>query len=247
MSFKIPSLEGYFGGKAGSGTYQQIINIIPPHRVFGVPFLGHCGITRNIKKASVTILNDFDSTVTDAWYDYLPNLDSHGWFIHNTDFRIFLDLYFSRMLNKEDTVIYCDPPYLRDTCLSNHKYNVELTNADHLELLEMAKKFKNAKVLISTYDNDMYQNELKGWNKIQFQSRTRAGVATETVYFNYEKPTKLHDYWYFGNDYKEREQYLIKKNNLIAKFDRMTPLEQNYFADALKTEFKTLFNGCSST
>lgn len=32
--------ETYFGGKAGSGTYQTIINQIPPHRVYIEPFVG---------------------------------------------------------------------------------------------------------------------------------------------------------------------------------------------------------------
>ena len=79
----------------------------------------------------------------------------------------------------------------------------------------------------------MYQHELKDWNKIHFTSQTRKGVAVETVYFNYNMPTELHDYSYIGSDYKEREQYKLKRSRLIDKFNRMTQLERNYYMEAL--------------
>lgn len=36
----------YLGGKSQAGTYQRIINLIPPHDVYIEPFLGGGAIAR---------------------------------------------------------------------------------------------------------------------------------------------------------------------------------------------------------
>ena len=69
-NFIIPGLENYFGSKGGNGVYQQIISHITPHKVFVVPFLGHCAITRNITPADILILNDASEKVITQWSYY---------------------------------------------------------------------------------------------------------------------------------------------------------------------------------
>ena len=59
--------ETYFGGKAGSGTYQTIINQIPPHRTYIEPFVGGGAIWRNKLPATISLLNDVDLAVVDRW------------------------------------------------------------------------------------------------------------------------------------------------------------------------------------
>lgn len=234
MSFKIPGMDTYFGGKGGSGTYQQIINIIPPHDCLVIPFVGNCGIARNIKSAHKTIINDIDPQIVLLWMKFIKdNYPPEGDFIvANEKALAFLDS--PVVLDSLETVIYLDPPYPMDSRKSNHKYNFEMTDNDHLELLEAIKHFKNARVLISTYDNPIYANALKGWSKISFTSQTRNGVATETVYFNYEMPDKLHDYQYFGKDYRKREQYKLKRGRLLEKLDKMPQIERNFYLEALR-------------
>ncbi|MFC4218997.1 hypothetical protein [Flagellimonas marina] len=192
MPIKIPELEGYFGGKGGSGVYQNIINLIPPHKRFAVPFLGHCGITRNILPATTTLVNDIDPAVIRHWTDYY-NSNPFGrnkngtlddmWF-HNLHWEVFLTYY---KFDQSDSFIYWDPPYPKKTRKSNHQYTFEMTDDDHVTLLSRLLGFKKAMQAISTYDNPLYQEMLggAGWNKKSFQARTRQGVATETVYFNY--------------------------------------------------------------
>lgn len=51
----------YPGGKAASGTYQQIINLIPPHRVYIETHLGGGAIVRAKRPAAVNILIDLDA------------------------------------------------------------------------------------------------------------------------------------------------------------------------------------------
>ncbi len=234
MSFKVNALEGYFGGKGGSGTYQQIINLIPPHNTLVIPFLGHCGITRNIKPCQNWYLNDINKDVVKAWEIYWKQTSTLDIFAPNTNF---LTTDWRDVLNinmdQHHVVHYLDPTYRPEDRKSKHRYPYELTEADHLEILERANNFSCSPVLISTYDNKVYESNLKGWNKISFEAKTRHGMATETVYFNYEPPKELHDYRYMGNDYRERHDYKRKRKHLTKKFERMTALERSYFMNAL--------------
>ena len=83
---------------------------------------------------------------------------------------------------------------------------------------------------------------LSNWNKISFQSKTRRGMATETVYFNYEPPIRLHDYRYFGDNFKQREHYKLKRNRLVAKFAKMSEQERIFYAHALVNEFDDIIS-----
>lgn len=48
----------YFGGKNSNGTYQSIINEIPPHNNLIIPFAGNCAITRIINSSAHIYLKD---------------------------------------------------------------------------------------------------------------------------------------------------------------------------------------------
>ena len=80
-------------------------------------------------------------------------------------------------------------------------------------------------VLISHYPDPRYDEVLKNWRKVSFQSNTRRGTATENLYANYEHPTgELHDYRYIGDNKDER--YNLKHRtakNLIGKLEGMEP------------------------
>lgn len=85
----------------------------------------------------------------------------------------------------EDVFIYADPPYLHGT-RKNYLYRHEMTDADHEELLKILLKHPG-KVLLSGYENDLYNDMLKGWNKAQKVTRAEGGRArTETLWMNYE-------------------------------------------------------------
>ena len=87
--------------------------------------------------------------------------------------------------NTEDVFIYADPPYLHGT-RKNYLYKHEMTDANHKELLDVLVRHKG-KVLLSGYDNDMYNNTLQGWNKVQKATIEDGGRARiETLWMNYE-------------------------------------------------------------
>jgi DNA adenine methylase len=65
--------------------------------------------------------------------------------------------------NTSDVLIYADPPYVTSTIQSHDKlYAHEMTDADHIEMLEALKAHKGF-VLLSGYDNDIYRDYLQGW------------------------------------------------------------------------------------
>jgi hypothetical protein len=57
----------YPGGKSGAGVYQQIINQIPPHRVYIEPFLGRGAVLLHKRPAIVSIGIDSDTAVCNWW------------------------------------------------------------------------------------------------------------------------------------------------------------------------------------
>lgn len=50
----------YDGGKNGEGTYQRIINQIPPHRVYVELFAGSAAVLRKKRPAEVSVVCDLD-------------------------------------------------------------------------------------------------------------------------------------------------------------------------------------------
>jgi DNA adenine methylase len=213
----------YIGGKSGAGTYQQIINRIPPHSVYVEPFLGHGGIFRHKKIASLSILNDINQQIIDRWRKIkIPGCQVsedryQGNLFNKPDKPVVVfsqhnGIKLIQRFNKSlDTFIYCDPPYLIQARRSQQKlyaYEWE-TDADHINLAA-ALHTVNCNVMISTNVNDLYYKLYKGWNVHKFKSTTRAGSQDELIFFNYDPPEVLHDCRYLGNDYRERD-YLKRK------------------------------------
>lgn len=95
-----------------------------------------------------------------------------------------------RRYDTKDVFVYLDPPYLPGT-RKGYLYNEEMTEADHIKLLETAVCHPG-KFLISGYDNDIYNEILNGWNKAQKQTQAEHGLKRiETIWFNYKKEYQL--------------------------------------------------------
>lgn len=91
---------------------------------------------------------------------------------------------------REDTFIYCDPPYVWDTRTSA-RYETDMSNPQHEKFLDICLKSK-AKILISGYDHEMYDRlTVTGWRKVSFDVHTVSGnkvakTSVETLWMNYE-------------------------------------------------------------
>ena len=75
--------------------------------------------------------------------------------------------------------------------IAGKQYKHEMTDADHEELLKALLQSK-AKIMISGYESEMYNDYLNGWKKKQFSSCAEHGKArTETVWMNYEPDPQM--------------------------------------------------------
>jgi DNA adenine methylase len=266
--YPIPGIKSYFGGKAGDGVYQTIINQIPPHDVFISPFLGACAVTRFKKPAMATIGIDADAEVTDAW----KNIKPRSTIIITGDALSLLNYIctgknqrtnhmignlrqclnrigsnYNDIKNGAKIFIYADPPYLITTRKSDTtRYKYEMTEAEHEQLLSLLLKVP-AMVAISTYDNDLYREKLEGWRKIQFTARTRGASAVETLYMNYPEPVELHDYSYLGTDYRERERISRKIKRHVAQLKAMPDLERMAILEALTSAGNAIKSGTTGS
>lgn len=73
-----------------------------------------------------------------------------------------------RRFNFENVLIYCDPPYVLST-RNRKQYKDEMTDADHVELLETLLQHKGP-VVISGYASELYDNTLSGWRREEFSN-----------------------------------------------------------------------------
>ncbi|TQI66241.1 DNA adenine methylase [Clostridium sp. KNHs216] len=84
--------------------------------------------------------------------------------------------------NRPNVLIYADPPYLLSTRKMKKQYAYEMTDADHVELLTVLKQHQGP-VLLSGYDNELYNDMLQGWQKDQIITTAEKGKhRTETLW-----------------------------------------------------------------
>jgi DNA adenine methylase len=83
--------------------------------------------------------------------------------------------------NKENVLIYCDPPYVQSTRSSNRRYDVDMEDDIQDKFLDVCLNCR-CKMLISGYDNEKYDILLEnGYNKVEFEVNHRI----ETLWRNY--------------------------------------------------------------
>lgn len=92
--------------------------------------------------------------------------------------------------NYENVLIYCDPPYVLDT-RHGRQYRCEMDDMDHNDLLDVLLAHSGP-VLLSGYDNDLYDDRLQGWHQeeticySQVCSRKR-----EVLWMNFEPEKQM--------------------------------------------------------
>ncbi len=218
----------YAGGKNGAGVYQTIISMIPAHAVYVEAFAGSAAIARRIKPAGRTILMERDPAMADRLQaampaatvmgcDAVPELEKlamgdglAGWFF------------------------YLDPPYLHSTRKDLALYKFELSDATHHHLVTSvlpALSAAGALFALSGYRSAMYDAAAasSGWARRDFQAMTRRGVATESLWMNYDPENiRPHDLRYIGGSFRERERIKRKASRWVAKILAMPDLERQF-------------------
>ncbi|MGM0238488.1 DNA adenine methylase [Enterococcus sp. AZ103] len=92
--------------------------------------------------------------------------------------------------NRKGVLTYVDPPYLLST-RSKRLYACEYSDKDHIELLDVLCNFEGL-VILSGYDNDLYNRKLSSWYKLSFNSKAESGASRqEVLWCNYEPSGQL--------------------------------------------------------
>ena len=81
-----------------------------------------------------------------------------------------------------NSIVYCDPPYVPETRKTPNVYEHEMSLDDHIDLIELLIKYENqVKFILSGYANDLYKKlEDRGWQRIDFDTVCWAAGRTKT-------------------------------------------------------------------
>lgn len=209
--------------------YQKIISQMPPHDVYVEAFLGGAAVMARKLPARINIGIDADADVIDR--------------IAGTDIgcpgRLLLVgdaiSYLETCRCGPDWLVYCDPPYPYHVRSSPRRiYRHELTYGDHLRLIGALVTLK-AMVMVSGYACDLYADGLVGWRRVEYYTVARSGVRRqECLWCNFREPEELHDYRYYGRDYRERERVGRKRARWLARLSRMPVLERRLLESAIR-------------
>lgn len=219
----------YPGGKGGAGVAQLIINQQPPHGCYIEPFLGGGSVMRLKRRAHWNLGLDLDFEAVSV---FRAGLDDRDGFTLSAQCGIaFLETDACELY--ADTLIYCDPPYMRGTRRSDRDlYRHEMTDADHARLL-LAITSLHCMVQISGYESPLYMKMLQGWRLIRYRKATRRGSVEECLWMNYPEPTALHDWRFLGDDFRERERIKRKTARWIARIGALPLLERTALLSAM--------------
>ena len=139
------------------------------------------------------------SEAVNRWITKLPNLVTiierlRRVQIANYDFRVIF-----KKFDSPNTLFYCDPPYQHTTRCNNNEYEFEMSEDDHLELLEICKTAKG-KIAISGYDNPLYNKHLKDFYKsiAKWKSTTLFHSKRQEVLWTNYDPDQINENLFSG-------------------------------------------------
>ncbi|GLO06580.1 MULTISPECIES: DNA adenine methylase [Pseudomonas] len=206
----------YPGGKGK--CYQRLINLMPPHQTYIESHLGGGAVMRNKKAAQRNIGLEIDPVVIEQWRAEQLGLCE----LHQVDAVTFLESF--PFTGNE--LVYVDPPYVPETRRRAKVYRCDYTYADHQRLLDCLVSLP-CKVMLSGYDNELYNSVLCGWRKVQFSAKTHTGVRKEVVWMNFDTPDRLHDCRYRGETFRERQNIQRRQARLRSRIDDMDAMERS--------------------
>lgn len=90
--------------------------------------------------------------------------------------------------NFPNVLVYADPPYVLST-RHGKQYRCEMDDAAHAELLDVLEAHKG-QVMISGYDNHLYNNRLRDWHREEIICYSQANSKKREVLWMNFKPNK---------------------------------------------------------
>lgn len=150
---------------------------------FGSKLHDRCG-WKNTKHSAGPINPRVWNNLPDTVYDVAARLKNAQ--IEQTD-----AVNLIRACNAQDCLVYADPPYPQSV-RRDRIYRCEMLEEQvHAELLTALLEHKGP-VILSGYDNDLYNDMLAGWHKEEKVGRSNStALRTEIIWMNYEQQIRL--------------------------------------------------------
>jgi len=205
----------YPGGKGA--CYQHLINLMPLHGTYIESHLGGGAVMRHKLPAGRNIGVELDARVVAQWRE--TSRDDIE-LIHG-DAATFL----ATRTYTGDELVYCDPPYLKETRRGGTLYRHEYEVTDHERLLDVLATLP-CSVMISGYDNALYGERLSRWRKHTFRTTSQKGLRDETVWMNFPTPAVLHDTRFLGDSFRERQTIQRRTQTLQRRVASMASQER---------------------
>ena len=99
-----------------------------------------------------------------------------------------------KRFNFENVLIYCDPPYMLET-RHGKQYRYELDDKGQNVLIDVLLEHKGP-VILSGYDNELYNNRLQGWHKEYTTCYSQVcSKKREVLWMNYEPVKQMELRW----------------------------------------------------
>lgn len=219
----------YPGGKGGAGVFHSILREIPPHEVYIEPFAGGANVFERKARARRSVLCDLDVRTVDRLRSSIVGSDVEvrcgnafdllsGWQWQGNEF------------------VYLDPPYLHSTRRSLDLYRFEMSDADHVRLLDLVASLPVTWAL-SGYRSALYDDasSVHGWRRVDFPAMSRGGLRVESLWCNYAAPASIADPAYAGRDFRDRQRIKRKAARWVERFEALPSLERQAILERLRT------------
>lgn len=214
-------MGSYFGSKATSGLCQRIIALMPPHDTYIETHLGGGAIMQRKPPARRNIGIDLHARALARFdCDYPVEL------IHGCAHR-----FLSEYAYQGRELVYCDPPYLKDTRSSARRYRFDYEERDHIELLALLEGLP-CHVILSGYPSALYDERLRDWHSIELQVMNQGGVRTEKLWFNFTVD-QVHWPRYAGKNHTDRQRIKRKAESWGRRYAALPPAERLAVLSAL--------------
>lgn len=147
-------------------------------------FMGY-GCSNNYKNGFRSSQQGNSPRTTNAWNKLPETLRAATLRLKDAQIENLQAVELIKRYNTPDVFIYADPPYLKSTRKSN-LYKHEMSDEQHIDLLK-ALLLHPGKVLLSGYENKLYDSILLGWNKVYKDTTVENGLKrTEVLWMNYD-------------------------------------------------------------
>lgn len=154
----------------------------------------------------------YESSVARTYFNGLWELEA----IHQRITNVLIEnqqaLEVAQKWDGKDSLLYFDPPYLKETRKTYNDYSYEMTKQEHVRVLEFLTQCKS-KVIVSGYRTQLYDQILIGSGFIRVEipiksslslsnSKNHSPFRTECVWLNY-KPHQMVNPLLFPTNYHQ--------------------------------------------